>query len=895
MSGYFRLGPISGGGGGGGDTITSTPASLAWLDTDFEKRFVVTAGNTSGGELWDAIVECRLPASASIASGSLRVYEVGPQGSIIKPDAERYDKVRGPNRFMYLPATLEGNYLRIKALGRWYQHETRRFVVLYSATAKTGLSFTHLAATGADAFGHYFVQRSGPDTEEVAAGVASFAVPHGAAFPHSTLTFAESTSTGQPHVPLLTYRVNGDATLYGLLTATKDTVEVNPTDIKLAGSITSSDRGSGPDFLGEYDITYTDHISFLPTWSAGAAAMRPVSVFKTCITLEAQHAITPALDTDWNLLSFYFTGQSSVGGSTPDFWVAPGGSITRDATYSGPAIGAIIGHSSSTRAIALRIDKVELQGFGAASDGDMTIRNVSFGWQLGFGDLSNANAIPAGAKIHLEFTIAYSRTSHTDDNIIAALKWPDIIPGTAGEVETYSTEHDRVNITALGETLTYGATEWLYRNSPAIAGMNGNLGFSYNHLTGLPQVGDDGDSTYGVGHMLHGLALRYKRTEDAGLVPLINRCLEYFLELEKRARAKYGDTICRGVLPYYLWPSATPLVTDDLAAVEWTVNRGEPATYASLEQIQMPLHGMYMYLRHVPVDADLFPYRDDIIALIERMEENETNANASHDKHQRPVAADAYGSGNALYSLTAGALGTPTNNGLTVANTSAAGTLNGPVYHDWQVNNATNRLLDDSANSAIMTFMRAVYAPDTEQQGILNYMRGRANDMLVNDLGRHDYDVSFPASNGQEAAAYPDGWLIRSNVAFGMYDSGRTPTHYILVNSGGTRDSLGLRIAQKAAVLGIVALYDPTYQIKLNEQGSTVPVKTALDSYLRMVHAIGIKRESGMVKLGASGQFGDSGSYPSYVSETAFTSYALMAVEIWHQVQAGTSAAELYR
>ena len=249
---------------------------------------------------------------------------------------------------------------------------------------------------------------------------------------------------------------------------------------------------------------------------------------------------------------------------------------------------------------------------------------------------------------------------------------------------------------------------------------------------------------------------------------------------------------------------------------------------------------------------------------------------------------------------------TPTNhNGIddTHLNVSSGSALASPYnaafFGPWQVSDGDNIQEDTSANQSFSDFMRAVYAPGTVLSGVKRYMQGRCKDMLAGDLGRHDV-ITTIAGVGP-VGAYPKGWQTPAlRGTYYRFTSGRSgDDHFIETKTGGFRDSLTVRAPQRAAVLAIAALIDPTYVIPVELSGGSsvvrqVLITTALDDSVRTLANYQIEPTTQANRYGVPGWNGVSTNVDSQRVDAPATGYWMYLIELWHLVHAGASYASYY-
>lgn len=779
------------------------------------------------------------------------------------------------------------------------------------------------------------VARTGPDTE---------AVPANATYQLGLPSFGTGTAAflalGQPaatsrFLRQFRYQVNGDATYYGAQDATISTISVDGPTITVTGTITFSTRASGVDWSGTFTATYQNRVAALQkTDQTGSthAINKSVDLVRMQITYTCQRAHTPKSSAaNGSGFAFYgalelqtsgnFSGNTTtVAGEQLPLYYATGSTATAyvSSTTDLSAIAVnstIMGQAGNNYAAGFLVNSAVISGFGAGqSSAILRWFNNGAGLLLQIAGLTNGATIPVNATITLDYYYGQGVTQNaitagdnlTPDELVGRLRGVSTVltPTVAATVERYSPASLLKTIKAASDQAVIGAA--YYRtNALALTGLANNIAYQYDVQAGTVAPCDDDDGTYGVGHLLHGHCLKYKRTHDASLIAAIEALVNYHLNIEAAAVALYGS-YWNGSAPYWYWPKATasgaaynteggcsggvtaavdPGFGGALGNISYT--QGQPRRLTSIDQMHMTAHGLYAYLYILASESAITAnttLRTNALNYLSRMQTFE----AAHWNAQDRVIDN-------LYAICSG--GTPShNNGITAtqlnsqAGTALANPYRGDQFPAWEDSNGDALLMTASSNSTVDYFFRAVFAPDSVESGVRRFMQGQCFDMEAMDLGRHDVTTTqstWGYSTSNLYGSYPPGWAGRSQATSNnwRYNVGRaTDKHYMELASGGSgaRDMLAGRVAQRAIVLAFASLLDPSLVIPVEINGASVvrsvPVQTALDDMMRVLCVYGTEPTTGAQRWAASAYFGGTGSQ---LVDAAFSGYWLMAIELY--------------
>lgn len=431
-----------------------------------------------------------------------------------------------------------------------------------------------------------------------------------------------------------------------------------------------------------------------------------------------------------------------------------------------------------------------------------------------------------------------------------------------------------------------------------------SFGWGYDLRTGEGLIPTGSDGSMGVGAMLFGLSLTYLRTQDTDILTLVDRHVQHLLDLERASIAAYGSA-ASGTPSYWFWPGNAPF-TEDYGANAGliTYQPGDPRKWTSVDQIRFVLLGLYGILVLLkPHRANLATY-DSLLAYLRRLVVFEESTDASIVGVLREgISSNEVCASNLLHLATNGAEGTQLNNGITatLSNTYAGAPSSienpyvGTQYEAWQVNNTDGQTIGTWENATLMTLTRGILSPDTTPDGVVNLLRGAANDMMVSEASLHTVTTSNPAWGS--LGSYPFG------THFFCLDAGvklrwnATEGHYMEIIDGRRDDTPG-RAWQRGWVMALTALYDPTYAVQITES-LTVPVMDALEATLqvcaeRLVHLTGMVPFS--VKNYQNGNTLNASSRDGMLQiQTPDTAYALCAIETYLLAKSGANPADYFQ
>lgn len=664
------------------------------------------------------------------------------------------------------------------------------------------------------------------------------------------------------------------------------------------------------------------------------AAYTPTAVSASTTTLGSHELVSLATSQD----TFSGNTTTAVASRIPNFYAdAATGTITAYDNTSGAALAGldvpttIMGTAGNAQAAALWVDEVVISNFGTQTPNAKWTTATNRDATLQLRNLSSATQIPFGATVELNgWVVAGNNPSSTTtgDNLLPD-EVIDIIRSLAsspaisvGTVDTFDSDSLDASLLTASDQCVAGI-QWFQDHAVQYTGKAGNGAYSIRvDGTSVDRALDD-DGSYGESYKLAGLCLRYLRTHEASLIPIIEQHVQYFLMIEADAVALYGS-FWSGSIPYWYWPKTTPSQSDPL----WTFPpndgnqdgtnpnnnyvQGQPRRRTSIDQTQIASIGFYHYLYLLRNEAAITANTAlwaAAKAYIGRMATFQT-ANYSAGYISVPN----------LNRIVNG-LAPTTNNGVDddEMNTFLNSTLPNPywgmdpAFNDWQVENADGYGIYTSSNQAHDDFFRALYAPDTTVTGLERLMKGFANDMAGANAYHHDlvftthpeWNINF---NSTTFPPYPSGWSLlpyRSGPAPAgenrfRYQAGRTgDDHYLQVELSGYRDAMYGRAAQRLAVLCFVAMMDPTYEIpvemNLTTPLRTIPILDEIDNVARSLMLYCVNPNTNAVKVTASGWLGNATSLNNpYRIDSAVTGYWMMAVELVLAVKNGAVLADYY-
>lgn len=749
----------------------------------------------------------------------------------------------------------------------------------------------------------YVVERVGPSTDiQPYNYLSDVYLPNGPIFPWNNVGIYSSSNHYQFMLP--TYYVG--ATRYGFTSATQSSVSLQDNQVVVQGNL--GDPTSR--LTGTYTATYKHHFpSVLASDGSGTWTIYHAPTVKWTMTINVANSFTSGNSefVIFRLWDFNENGASPSGygyGTIPYFYQVPGGSITNAGQGVGNATiplqsGVTLGCCGPNYIQAFKIDSVSVQNFSGVSARGLVVNSDSYGFSIAFEDMSTTTPIPNNASVTLSVTVMFhfknaaaSATNMQPVDATRVLQSAYPVIGTAGSVETVPSDSVTSDIRNL-MTMSFTGARWFQTNASSYGGVSWNAAYQYD-LQALKQAPcDDDDSSYGQGHLLHALVLRYLRTQDANLIPVIEYIVQYFIKLNQLLETRYGSVVY-GMISYWVWPGPGPVTYYNPDTNKSTIyNVGDPNNWSSLEQMHMSAQGLWAYvnfLSNQPIG--LFPNMQNAITLLGKMQQFEESQSPAVIGQYRPdIPSNAYVIGNALYMATAGKYGAQRYNGATatVANTASgmpwSTITSGQYYTQWIQQNATNITLNTSANTMLIGFLQALWAPDTTNAGILQFLHTWAVESIVEDFYYHQAQTdSSTATWGNFLNDYPVGWASRTNFMTGMYNAANTPTHYILLNNGGARDALYGRVSQMCVFLALLALFDPSYNIPI-DGNNTVNVINYLNDRLHLMSVYMTEPTTGAQRRGCARYFGTSSAQPDMAVDATYHGYYMLACELWYLVQ----------
>lgn len=385
---------------------------------------------------------------------------------------------------------------------------------------------------------------------------------------------------------MLRYSVNTDATAYFAVASTISTVTVNGPTLTITGTMSTTNTGSNPNkWTATYTATYRHKVIAgmkSDLTNAGNVQkytdlMRMQIVWTNSATYAPTTAATGNTLSNHVILALADTTNTFGGNVTEDasqkianFYALPGQAATSFAAsadlHSIPVIGTVMGSSGNTHAIGVVVHSCVLTGFGTAAP--QWFANANPFAFLQINGLASATAIPLGATVTVDFTLAEGLTinpSTAGDNLLPSELVPLLQNAHAAALGTPSLS------TALLATEPYNASvltrTMLLTSDRLFTGMgtkyalaaanlkSNSYAFAYNPHTGLFSDPDDNDGTLGEAFALAGLVLRYLRTGDVGVLDYIERQARYHIDLERDAVLWYGSWWV-GSAPYWWSPLA---------------------------------------------------------------------------------------------------------------------------------------------------------------------------------------------------------------------------------------------------------------------------------------------------------------------------------------------------
>jgi hypothetical protein len=584
-------------------------------------------------------------------------------------------------------------------------------------------------------------------------------------------------------------------------------------------------------------------------------------------------------------------------------------------------LDTIVGSHGNTNGMGLLLTQCTLGAFGSQSP---DVRWVTQGNAFGILHLRNlvtSSQIPVGANVTLAGYIVAGLTGNslaTGDNFL-----PDEVVDLLQSLQTNPAPvvapKEALNSGTLANTMTAASAaavqgvQWFQDNAVALTTVAGNGGFDYHVQTGAVLMVDDEDSNYGEAYKLAGLCLRFLRTGDLALVPMIEAQAAYHVQIEQDAVAQYGS-FWSGSVPYFYWPS--PISSGSTYTVEGgvtgttgtdvdpafgvakgpiTYTQGQVRRATSIDQMHMMGLGLYHYLyllRNETAITANTTLRASVLSYLSRV----VTFEAAHwtSATSRFIAN--------LYAVCTGVH--PTNNvGMTSSNVTNP--YNGQQFGGWQVSDTdlydTLHGVNPSSNVTLDNFFNSTVAPNSTVPDVKRYMQGMTKDMLASDFGRHDVtDTTASWNLTYTTFPYPAGWLPRAagGTQYRFNAARAGDDHYLEVQSG-YRDSLNGRAAQRMIVVALTAMMDPTYRVPIEMTGGTTVVRDvlitdAVDALARTIAVYGPEPMTKAQRYAVAGWMGEGSSFDPQRADSAMTGYWLMASELWHLVRGGVSYSTLY-
>lgn len=776
----------------------------------------------------------------------------------------------------------------------------------------------------------WVVQRVGPDTEALSYN-PTLGVPYGVGTsPAVRACFGWNNS----HiVQTMQYKVNGDATTYDANVGVVSAATLEKWGAHIAGSLTFDTRSADVDWLCTYVCDWENKV-VLGRKSDDTAAdtlNKQVNVFRVTMTYTCNRAYTPATNSHTLLTLMFqntgFGGDSTIAaGNQHANWSAPiatGARTDYSTTGLDPAtsLDTIIGAMTSQHAMAIVVNDVTFSDFGSQTPGLDWSSDASAYAYLAITNLSNGATIPQGASIVVDFIFADGSTNNpttTGDGLL----WDELIelmqglsaePSISTAVQTYSASSLRRTM-ELASGYAVEGCQWFIDNALTYVGRADNYGYSVQ--PGVPssvKYADDNDSLYGSAHMLHGLCLRYRRTHDAALIPLIEAHVQQHLTAESEAVALYGSW-WQGAAPYWFWPGPNPELTtylnDSGIPGQTDPTDGGPIgsqTYAvgqirrstSVDQLHMLGHGMYAYT---------YILKDE--AAITANTTLSANAKAFVTRMKTFEAAHISAGGRGLHNLDDLVNGAGPSHNLSI---TVADTYVGDEMYKWQTNNTSPWTPEGQANSTLDAAMAYIYSPDVTADSIANFIRGRAQDFLAIDWSRHDMVQGAAVATRGVVGKYPKGWTAKATVSTvkGYYEASRAtvgndayPTEkhfYKIETTGSNADVMYSRGAQRLVCMVLGEWFKPGMSVNLEMDGSTpvrsITLREAIDDTARTLANYAINPETKTTRNTAAGYlaYGFQGDWDPLRTDATLSAYWLMAAELWLLLDSGADVSEFYR
>lgn len=776
------------------------------------------------------------------------------------------------------------------------------------------------------------VQRVGPDTEVLSYNPA-MGVPYGTGTsPAVRVGFGWNNS----HLAqTMSYKVNGDGTTYDANTASVSGATQTKHGAHITGALTYDTRAGDVDWLCTYACDWENKIvTGRKSDDTGPDTLnKQAHVFHVTITYTCNRAYTPAT-TGTTLLTLMFQSTGFGGdvtianGNKHANWSAPlaTGTITDYATTGlAPAasLDTIIGANTGQHAMGMLVTAVAFAGFGSQSPGLAWTSDASAYAYLGITGLSTGSTIPQGATITASFILIDAATNNPTttgdgllaDEMVTLMQGIAASPTATGSVQSPDASTLRQTLELAADHAVEGA-QWFIDHALAFTGRADNYAFSVDpDAPSTVTYGDDNDSNYGVGHMLHGLCLRYRRTQDAALIPLIEAYVQMLLTAESELVSLYGSW-WSGATSYWFWPGpnaeTTTYLNDqgfspgaDIDSTDGgptgsqTYEVGQIRRATSIDQLHMQAHGLYAYcyiLRNESAITANTTLYANACAYVGRMATFETaHFNAANRKLHN------------LDDLINGG-GTPSH----ALSVSVADTYQGAFWPSWQITNTTPFTPDASANSTLDNTMSWVYSPDVTADTIANHIRGRTHDFVGIDWSRHDMVTDPAVATRGIVGTYPPGWMAKGLVSTvrDFYESPRTTAgngvypndlHYLKIASGSNADVMYGRAAQRLICMVIGEWLKPGMTVDVEMSGATVvrsiTMRDAIDDTARTLANYLLHPSTKTSRRTAAGYlpYGLGGDWDPKRIDSVLSGYWMMAVEVWLLLDSGADVADYYR
>jgi hypothetical protein len=378
---------------------------------------------------------------------------------------------------------------------------------------------------------------------------------------------------------MMLYKVNSDAVSYYCNSGTITGITANGPNLVVTGTLTSTIAGSNTGrWSGAYTATFMHaFVSGALTSNATPAAgpltkMKNVMVMRlqivwTCTTGYAPTDVGSGnVGSSFILLSYADKNNSFAGNvtavapnTTTNFYATAGNGPTAyaiNADLSAIAVpGTVIGSAGNTHASGLILKSITPgNGFPNGIAIQLFADSNAFVSVQCNGVSHTTTPIPTGATITIDSYMATSYTQNPSTSadsllpseVVTLLQNVDAVPSI-----TYA--HELLQSTTLNQTMVnvgsrlVSGIKWYQQNAASITGKFNNYTFTYQTRAsnGVAQgtlgLADDNDGNYGEAHKLTGLCLRYLRTLDRSLLPLMALQARFHIDLERALVATWGN------------------------------------------------------------------------------------------------------------------------------------------------------------------------------------------------------------------------------------------------------------------------------------------------------------------------------------------------------------------